>query len=123
MTHRNQFMPRLFVLLFVFIAMASMTATLFSAEAKPNIVLLYADDLGYGDLSCYGATRIQTPNIDRLSREGLRFTDAHCSSSTCTPSRYSMLTGEYAWRKRGTGVLPGDAALIVEPGRTTLASI
>src|SRR6476469_8927243 len=81
---------------------------------KPNILLIYADDLGYGDVSCYGATRVHTPNIDRLAREGLRFTDAHCSSSTCTPSRYSMLTGEYAWRKRGTGVLPGDAPLIIQ---------
>jgi arylsulfatase A-like enzyme len=95
-----------------------------AAEAqKPNILLIYADDLGYGDVSCYGATRVQTPNIDRLAREGLRFTDAHCTSSTCTPSRYSMLTGEYAWRKRGTGVLPGDAPLIIEPGRTTMASV
>src|SRR5262245_51308915 len=90
---------------------------------KPNIVLIYADDLGYGDLSCYGATRVQTPHIDRLAREGLRFTDAHCTSATCTPSRYSMLTGEYAFRKRGTGVLPGNAPLIIEPGRTTLASV
>ena len=86
----------------------------------PNILLIYADDLGFGDASCYGATRVQTPNIDRLAREGLRFTDAHTTSSTCTPSRYSMLTGEYAWRKRGTGVLPGDAPLIIEPGRTTM---
>ena len=92
-------------------------------EGNPNVLLIYADDLGYGDVSCYGAIRVQTPNIDRLAREGLRFTDAHCSSSTCTPSRYSMLTGEYAWRKRGTGVLPGDAPLIIEPGRTTLASV
>jgi arylsulfatase A-like enzyme len=90
---------------------------------KPNIVLIYADDLGYGDLSCYGATRVQTPNIDRLAREGLRFTDAHTTSATCTPSRYSMLTGEYAWRKRGTGVLPGDAPLIIEPGRVTMANV
>ena len=89
--------------------------------AKPNIVLIYADDLGYGDVGCYGATRVQTPNIDRLAREGLRFTDAHTTSATCTPSRYSMLTGEYAWRRRGTGVLPGDAPLIIEPARTTLA--
>ncbi len=96
----------------------------FAAEkGLPNIVLIYADDLGYGDVSCYGATRIQTPNIDRLAREGLRFTDAHCSSATCTPSRYSLLTGEYAWRKRGTGVLPGDAAIIIEPGRGTMASV
>ena len=93
------------------------------AADKPNIVLIYADDLGYGDLSCYGAKRIQTPHIDRLAAEGLRFTDGHSPSATCTPSRYAMLTGEYAWRKKGTGVLPGDAPLIIEPGRTTMASV
>ena len=90
---------------------------------KPNIIIIYADDLGYGDLSCYGATRISTPNIDRLAGRGLRFTNAHCTSSTCTPSRYSMLTGEYAWRKSGTGVLTGDAPAIIDPGRTTIASV
>jgi arylsulfatase A-like enzyme len=89
----------------------------------PNIVLIYADDLGYGDVGCYGATRVQTPNIDRLAREGVRFTNAHSPSATCTPSRYAMLTGEYAWRKKGTGVLSGSAPLIIEPGRTTLPSI
>ena len=99
-------------------------ATLFAAEnRKPNIVLIYADDLGYGDVSCYGAKQIQTPNIDRIAREGLRFTDGHSSSATCTPSRYSMLTGEYAFRRRGTGVLPGNAPLIIEPGRPTMASV
>ncbi len=81
------------------------------------------DDLGYGDVGCYGATRVRTPNIDRLARQGLRFTDAHAPSSTCTPSRYSLLTGEYAWRRKGTSVLPGDAALIIEPGRETLPAI
>lgn len=90
---------------------------------RPNILLIYADDIGYGDLSCYGADRIRTPNCDRAAREGLRFVDGHSASATCTPSRYAMLTGEYAWRKKGTGVLPGDAALIIEPGRTTLASV
>lgn len=90
---------------------------------RPNIVVIYADDLGYGDVSSYGATTIKTPNMDRLAREGLRFTDAHSSAATCTPSRYSLLTGEYAWRKKGTGVLPGDASLIIAPGRTTLASM
>jgi arylsulfatase A-like enzyme len=95
------------------------------AESRflPNIVLIYADDLGYGDVGCYGATRVKTPNIDRLAAAGLRFTDAHCGSATCTPSRYAMLTGEYAWRQKGTGVLPGNANLIIKPGRTTLASI
>jgi arylsulfatase A-like enzyme len=90
-----------------------------SAQTRPNIVLIYADDLGYGDVSSYGATALRTPNIDRLAKEGLRFTDAHSSSATCTPSRYSMLTGQYAWRKPGTGVLPGNAAMIIEPGRLT----
>ncbi len=94
-----------------------------ASPARPNIVLIYADDLGYGDVSCYGATRIRTPNIDRLASKGLRFTDAHSASATCTPSRYALLTGEYAWRKKGTGVLPGDAALIIQPGRTTLPSL
>jgi arylsulfatase A-like enzyme len=90
---------------------------------KPNIIIILADDLGYGDVSCYGASRISTPNIDRLAKQGLRFTNAHCTSATSTPSRYSLLTGEYAWRKKGTGVLPGDASAIIQPGRTTLASI
>ena len=93
------------------------------AQDRPNIVLILTDDLGYGDVSSYGASAISTPNIDRLAREGLRFTDAHAAAATCTPSRYALLTGQYAWRKAGTGVLPGDAALIIEPGRTTAASI
>ncbi len=99
--------------------------TLWAAEpaAKPNVVLIYADDVGYGDLSCYGATRVKTPNLDRLAAEGVRFTDAHSPAATCTPSRYAMLTGEYAWRRKGTGIARGDAALIITPGRLTLASI
>ena len=93
-----------------------------AAPIPPNIVLIYADDLGFGDVGCYGANKVKTPHIDRLAAEGLRFTDAHASAATCTPSRYSLITGEYAWRKKGTGVLPGDAKLIIEPGRTTLPS-
>ena len=93
------------------------------APEKPNIVIIYADDLGYGDVSCYGASKISTPNIDRLTKQGLRFTNAHCTSSTSTPSRYSLLTGEYAWRKKGTGVATGDAIAIIKPGRITIASI
>lgn len=94
-----------------------------AAPPPPNIVLVYADDLGYGDLSSYGATRIRTPRIDSLAAQGLRLTNAHAAAATCTPSRYALLTGEYAWRRPGTGVLPGDARLIVEPGRTTIASL
>lgn len=91
--------------------------------AQPNIVFIYADDLGYGDVSCYGAKAAHTPNIDSLAAEGLRFTDAHATSATCTPSRYSVMTGQYAWRKPGTGVLPGDASLIIDTDRLTLPEL
>ncbi len=93
------------------------------AQTRPNVVIIYADDLGYGDVSSYGATQLRTPNIDRLANEGLRFSDAHAPAATCTPSRYALLTGEYAWRKPGTNVLPGNAALVIDPGQTTLPSI
>lgn len=97
--------------------------SLYAASGKPrNIVIIYADDLGYGDVSCYGG-RVKTPNIDRLAATGRRFTNAHSPSATCTPSRYAMLTGEYAWRRPGTAVLPGDARLIIAPGSTTLPSV
>lgn len=87
---------------------------------KTNIVLIYTDDLGYGDLSCYGTSAITTPNIDRLAKGGVRFTNAHTTSATCTPSRFSLLTGKYAWRKEGTGIAPGDASLIIPVTTTTL---
>lgn len=90
---------------------------------QPNIVLIYTDDLGYADLSSYGATSFQTPHIDRLATEGMRFTDAHAPSATCTPSRYALLTGEYAWRRSGTGIARGNASMIIEAGRPTLPAI
>ncbi len=92
-------------------------------QRRPNIVVIYADDLGYGDLSCYGATAIQTPNVDRLCAAGLRFTNAHAAAATCTPSRFALLTGEYPWRQPGHGVLPGNAKLILDPGRLSLAGL
>ncbi len=101
----------------------SCVLSVFAAEKRPpNIVLLYADDIGWGDLGCYGAKVIPTPNLDRLAAQGTRFTSGYCTSATCTPSRYSLLTGEYAWRRQGTGVLPGDARLIIRPGRPTMAA-
>ncbi len=90
---------------------------------KPNVVIIYIDDLGYGDVSCYGATKISTPNIDNLAATGIRFTNGHSSSASCTPSRFSMLTGGYAFRQEGTGIAPGDAAMIIKPETRTLADI
>jgi arylsulfatase A-like enzyme len=107
----------------------TLAAALFSwappvdAQQQPNIVLIMTDDLGYGDVSSYGVTAVTTPNIDRLTKEGLRFTDAHASAATCTPSRYALLTAEYAWRGPGTGILPGNAAPIIDPHQTTLPSM
>lgn len=103
--------------------MSLMLASAAVAADKPNVVLLYADDLGYGDVSCYGSKTISTPHIDQLAAEGLRFTDGHCAAATCTPSRFAMLTGEYAFRQKGTGVLPGDAKMIIPPGRDTMATV
>lgn len=93
------------------------------AEKKPNIVIILADDLGYGDLTCYGGVNVDTPHIDGLAKSGLRFTDAHSDAATCTPSRYAMLTGSYAWRHDHVQILPGDANSLIEPGQPTIASV
>jgi arylsulfatase A len=89
---------------------------------KPNILIIYVDDLGYGDLSCYGATAVKTPHVDELARKGLLFTDAHASASTCTPSRYALLTGSYAFRNNAA-ILPGDAPLIINQNQVTIAGM
>lgn len=93
------------------------------AAETPNIVVIMADDLGYGDVSCYGATSLTTPNIDKLAAEGLRFTSGYCSASTCTPTRYSLLTGTYAFRGERTGIAPPNAPAIIKPGVETVPSI
>ena len=89
----------------------------------PNVVIIYADDLGYGDLECYGAKGVQTPNVNKLASEGIRFTNTHTVAATSTPSRYSLLTGEYAWRKPGTDVAAGNAGMIIKPGQFTMADM
>ena len=94
-----------------------------AAPAKPNIIYILTDDVGYGDVGCYGATHVKTPNIDRLAKEGLRFTDAHATASVCTPTRYAFLTGRYAWRQQGTGIAPGDSPALIAPGTVTVASL
>jgi len=93
------------------------------AKSRPNIIVIMADDLGYGDVSCNGATAIQTPNIDALAASGLRFTSGYCSASTCTPTRYSFLTGTYAFREEGTGIAPPNSPALIQPGTTTIASL
>ena len=95
-----------------------------SAARPPNIIFILADDVGYGDLGCYGATKIKTPNLDRIAREGTRFTDAHSPSSVCTPTRYALMTGQYAWRHRpGAGILSGVAPLAISPGTMTVPAL
>lgn len=88
----------------------------------PNIILFYADDLGYGDLGCYGAIGVTTPNLDALAAQGIQFTDAYSTAATCTPSRYSLLTGRYAFRNNAA-ILPGDAPLLIQPGTPTLPAM
>ncbi len=115
-------MKRAVSLLLVGAALAHGAAGAPPAE-RPSIVFIMADDIGYGDLGCYGAKKVRTPHCDRLAREGLCFTDAHAPAAVCTPTRYALMTGEYAWRKKGTGILPGIAGLIIEPGRVTVPSL
>jgi arylsulfatase A-like enzyme len=89
----------------------------YSQAAPPNIVLILADDVGWGDAGCYGATKVKTPNIDRLAREGQRFENGHASAAVCTPTRYSLITGQYSWRQTGAGlnkgVSNGEAPLLI----------
>jgi len=107
------------IALFIFASRTRIVNAQATAQT-PNIVLILADDVGYGDLSCYGATKVSTPNLDKLAAGGVRFTDAHSPAATCTPSRYALLTGQYAFRTKGVHILPGDASLLIDPARPTL---
>ncbi|SDA61285.1 Arylsulfatase A [Algoriphagus alkaliphilus] len=89
-------------------------------QKKPNIVFIYLDDLGYGDVSAYKSGTLQTPNMDKLANEGLRFTNGYASSATCTPSRYALLTGTYPWRNQNAKILPGTAPLIIDTAQMTI---
>lgn len=110
---------------FAGIGMAALAAlpALAQQKERPNVIIIYADDLGYGDLECYGAKNVKTPNVNRLAANGIQFTNTHAVASTSTPSRYSLLTGEYAWRKPGTGVAAGNAGMIIKPGQYTMADM
>jgi arylsulfatase A-like enzyme len=101
----------------------AVTAVLAADASRPNVVVIYADDLGYGDVSCYGATKIKTPNIDQVARQGRRFTNAHATSATCTPSRFALLTGVYPWRRADAKILPGNAPALITPDIVTVAGV
>jgi arylsulfatase A-like enzyme len=90
---------------------------------KPNIIIIYLDDLGYGDLSAYGATELNTPNMDALANGGIKFTNGYATSATCTPSRYGMLTGMYPWRNKNAKILPGTAPLLISTEQQTLPKL
>ncbi|MCH7228460.1 sulfatase-like hydrolase/transferase [Haloferula sp. A504] len=111
------------VLSFCLLAGPGEAVTQDAAGRGPNVVIIYGDDVGYGDVGVYGATKIPTPRIDALAAQGLRFTDAHCAAATCTPSRYTLLTGEMAFRKPGTGIAHGLANMLIDPGQFTLADL
>ena len=108
-------------------ALAAPGCSVFAAgegARKPrNIVFILADDLGWGDVSCYGSTPGLTPFLDDYVKGGVRFTDAHSPASTCTPTRYAIFTGQYAWRKPGTGIAPGDSALLIDTDIPTLPKL
>ncbi|MCP4508503.1 MAG: arylsulfatase [Fuerstiella sp.] len=94
-------------------------------NSQPNVIVIYTDDQGFGDASCLNSeSKFQTPNIDRLAREGMTFTDGHCSDTVCTPSRYGLLTGRYSWRTElKKGVFGAERKCLIEDGRMTLASL
>ncbi len=112
--------------LYMVLASALMTAACQPAPAviqQPNVIVIMVDDLGYGDVGSYGATAVETPHIDRLAAEGIRFTSGYTSAATCTPTRFAFLTGKYAWRQEGTGIAPPNATALIQPGTMTLPSI
>jgi arylsulfatase A-like enzyme len=116
----NLFSSSAFLVAMMFACLAPATR----AADRPNVVFILADDIGYGDLSCYGAKHAWTPNLDRLAAQGCRFTDAHSPASTCTPTRRALLTGVYSWRQQpGSSIAPGDAAITIPPGSSTVASL
>ena len=90
------------------------------ASANPNIIIIYLDDLGYGDMGAYGATELPTPNMDRLAEGGQQFMSGYASSATCSPSRYALLTGRYPWRNERAKILPGTAPLLIDTAEMTI---
>lgn len=115
----NKFFIGIYTILTAFVFIPTFS---YAQEKKPNIVIIYVDDLGYGDLGVYGAKGVNTPNLDKMAAKGLLFKDGHCGASTCTPSRYSLLTGNYAFRNKAA-ILPGDAPALITPETPTVANM
>ncbi len=106
--------------LLVMLPVSLMTSSVvFASPNKPNIVIIYTDDLGIGDVSAYKMGKLSTPNMDSIADQGIKFTNGYATAATCTPSRFSILTGQYPWRK-GAAILPGDAPLLIDPAKNTL---
>lgn len=119
----HEFDMKTCVTILALLLLSAVTPLAHTKAETPNVIVIMADDLGYGDVSCYGATALETPHIDQLAAEGLRFTNGYCSASTCTPTRYSLLTGTYAFRGERTGIAPPNAPAIIKPGTETVASL
>jgi arylsulfatase A-like enzyme len=108
----------IFILLLMSVVIGCSTKS--DSIQKPNVIFIYLDDLGYGDVSAYGATEIATPNMDFLANNGRKFTNGYATSATCTPSRYALLTGQYPWRNRNAKILPGTAPLLIDTAQITV---
>ncbi len=110
---------------YIYLTLLAFFLAVHATATKPNVIVIMADDLGFGDVGCYGAKpkNLKTPHIDQLAKEGLRFTSGYCSASTCTPTRYSFLTGNYAFRRAGTGIAPPNGPSIIQPGEKTIGDL
>ena len=110
---------------YIYLTIVVVFLAIHAMASKPNVIVIMADDLGFGDVGCYGAKpkNLKTPHIDQLAKEGLRFTSGYCSASTCTPTRYSFLTGNYAFRRAGTGIAPPNGPSIIQPGEKTIGDL
>jgi len=110
-------------LLLLFASCQQRTPSNQETAPTPNVLIIYADDLGYGDVSAYGQGKIPTPHIDKLAAQGVRCTNGYATSATCTPSRFALLTGTYPWRNKNAQILPGDAPLLIDTASVTLADM
>lgn len=120
MKKQKKIIPSVFIMI-VLLTVVNLRAQQQETKKKlPNIVFIYADDLGYGDVGAYGAKEIKTPNMDKLANAGIRFTNGYATSATCTPSRYGLLTGVYPWREKNAKILPGTAPMLIGTNQMTI---